>query len=468
MKPPLTTPNRHVLTFVAILSLSATLRALLLGRTSFIPDEMHAIDYATHGFAGGFFWDNSPPLYYLILRIYLGLVGYSEFGARSLSVIFSVAATFLWCRFGKNRWGSLGLWTFGIAHALLPISIYFSRITRTYALFELASTLMLIVVMRAIENKKTSSRTIWFTMIFNGLAHYVSVVPLFATAMLVWQKKRPSKALQTLAKAAGTSGIIGLCGIVFSKWYAVAWQTSKFAIEPESRWPMLVFMKATGGWPALVAIVIIALMARRPWSEVQKFLVQAFFLSLVAVTAIGFLSSKSFFAPRYFVYLGPFLVGFLGTTICSWWELRRQWRGKIAIGFFALLLLNNAGSSAFVLARSSPDWRLAVNAIASSSDPTRNIKVFTSESVAIRSPYFVGKNLLVEKLRIKTEDSPAEQLIAASTEGYVTWLIDLKERYDLYKNRLSSSSDASCLFNDYSIAKEGVDTLILFKVSCYK
>jgi mannosyltransferase len=131
-----------------IVILCALLRFYHLGAASLWSDEIFSRYYLDvfglhYVLTDGLSTETNPPTYYLLLRGWMSLFGDSEVALRSLSAaasILCVPATYLLGRElgGKSR---------GLASALLfalcPASLYFAQETRVYALFMLASTVVL-------------------------------------------------------------------------------------------------------------------------------------------------------------------------------------------------------------------------------------------------------------------------------------------------------------------------------------
>jgi mannosyltransferase len=132
--------------FIAILC--ALLRLYHLGAASLWSDEIFSRYYLDvfglhYVLTDGLSTETNPPTYYLLLRGWMSLLGDSEVALRSLSAaasILCIPATYLLGRElgGKSR-GLAGALLF----ALCPASLYFAQETRVYALFMLASTVVL-------------------------------------------------------------------------------------------------------------------------------------------------------------------------------------------------------------------------------------------------------------------------------------------------------------------------------------
>ncbi len=156
-KLPLSTPGRvnwQTVTILGIVVLSAVLRILGLGRTSFWYDEAvtwHQVSLPFLEMYDAIVRDTHPPLYNFLAWPWIRLFGDSEFALRFLSAIPGTATVYLVYRTGRLLWSrELGL----VAAAILAISgfhIWYSQEFRPYALLSLTSTLYMYVVFRLIS-----------------------------------------------------------------------------------------------------------------------------------------------------------------------------------------------------------------------------------------------------------------------------------------------------------------------------
>jgi 4-amino-4-deoxy-L-arabinose transferase-like glycosyltransferase len=92
--------------------------------------------------------DIHPPLYYLILKLWIGIVGPSPIAVRLFSVLVGTAAVPLLYATGRRLWGG----TAGLVAALLlavsPLHIYYSQEVRMYGLVTLLGLAVLFFALR--------------------------------------------------------------------------------------------------------------------------------------------------------------------------------------------------------------------------------------------------------------------------------------------------------------------------------
>jgi hypothetical protein len=137
--------------------------------------------------------ENSPPLYYLLLRGWVGVAAESEAVLRLLSAAAGTlfVAAVLWA--GWEIFDArVGLWSGGAA-ALAPLHIYYSQEARAYALLVLLLLLTHVLVWRALR-RNTWPR--WALASASALlalyTHYLAILGLLPGAFLLWL--RPGRA----------------------------------------------------------------------------------------------------------------------------------------------------------------------------------------------------------------------------------------------------------------------------------
>jgi uncharacterized membrane protein len=81
--------------------------------------------------------DGSPPLYYLLLHVWVGWFGTGDAAARSLSVVFSVATLPLAWLAGRRLGGHTSAWAAVLLLAASPFAVRYASETRMYALLML-------------------------------------------------------------------------------------------------------------------------------------------------------------------------------------------------------------------------------------------------------------------------------------------------------------------------------------------
>lgn len=137
--------------------------------------------------------DTHPPLYYLSLKFWTGLFGFSEISMRTLSVIFGVATVYLVFLIGKKiKNEKLGM----VASLLLatsPLHLYYSQEVRMYAMTTLAVSLSFYVYLYVIDNPKNKYWVLFsLSLLLIGLADYLPllIIPVYWIYALIKRKRK--------------------------------------------------------------------------------------------------------------------------------------------------------------------------------------------------------------------------------------------------------------------------------------
>jgi len=164
--------------------------------------------------------DGSPPLYYLLLHVWTGVLGTSDTAVRALSALFSLACLpFAWL--SARRLGGRG--TADAALLLLavsPFAVRYATEARMYALVQLLVAAGLLALLRALE-RPTPARLapVAVTSGLLSLTHYWSLFLLAATAGLLLVLSRRSAASGDGARSARRALVALAAGaVVFLPW----------------------------------------------------------------------------------------------------------------------------------------------------------------------------------------------------------------------------------------------------------
>lgn len=284
--------------------------------------------------------DFSPPLYYLLLRMWATMFGYTEISTRMLSF-----ALFLVLLVGVKKIVNQLLhitdqkqWIYLLLFAINPIIFYYAFETRGYMLLAVAVTWSWYALI-----KKDDSSFFWFTIV--GLyTHYFYVFVLISQAIWTYLHKRLPRREFALASLSFTPWLI------FS-WMQHSAQSDQFWITNSFKliviqWPSLLLTGHEFTFPypkdftllplTLTLYATFVFMFLRKKHIVQhKELCSAFllwtFFPVIAVLAISVW--KPLFLPRYLIFttIGFLLLLSYGTT---------QMRGRLSklIVVFVILL----------------------------------------------------------------------------------------------------------------------------------
>jgi mannosyltransferase len=128
---------------LAIMALSVWLRTHALTAKFWI-DEGLSVGIAHHGLwdiPGVLRKDGSPPLYYMLLHVWMGVVGGDgEARTHALSVLFATLTVPAAWLAGRRLFGERAAWASAALCATLPFLTYYAQETRMYALVALLGT----------------------------------------------------------------------------------------------------------------------------------------------------------------------------------------------------------------------------------------------------------------------------------------------------------------------------------------
>jgi 4-amino-4-deoxy-L-arabinose transferase-like glycosyltransferase len=214
---------RRAVPLLAILAFGAALRLWRLGLEGLWTDEMIAA-YASNPaeslrrtYDVLHFWDQTPPLYPVLLWGWFKILGYTELNARLFSVlggVLSLAAIHTLVR-DHHRRGTALLVTW--LAAVTPYHVYFSREVRSYIWALLLGTVVLITFLRQRRAYRTGA-TQWLFIGGTGLFLLASYFSFFVIAALL--------ALLLLDRIRGAEGVhlgrwardFALAALLYAPW----------------------------------------------------------------------------------------------------------------------------------------------------------------------------------------------------------------------------------------------------------
>lgn len=197
------------------------LRLYRLGAQSFWYDEGTSITVAPRDvptILASAAADIHPPLYYLLLHVWVALAGVTEYAARFPSALVGTLTVALVARLGRDLLPTPG----GLAAALLaataPLPIWYSQEARMYALATCLGALATLLLLRALRRPRPVLWIVYALTIAATLySHYfAAAVPLaHAVAVGLWLLTAPRRRLGTALAFAG-SGLAA--GVLFVPW----------------------------------------------------------------------------------------------------------------------------------------------------------------------------------------------------------------------------------------------------------
>lgn len=136
--------------------------------------------------------DYHPPLYYILLHIWKGFFGRSEFALRSLSMLFGLLTIPLIYKLGKRLFNNKA----GLASAFLlsisPLHIWYAQEARANAISVFLTVLIVYLLYLAIDkNRFIYWLGLWFALLIGVYTNYfILLVPVVATAFFLQAQHR--------------------------------------------------------------------------------------------------------------------------------------------------------------------------------------------------------------------------------------------------------------------------------------
>jgi hypothetical protein len=303
-------------------------------RSSLWLDEAQSVAFARLPLAdipGALRTDGAPPLYYMLLHVWMRVFGRSDAALRYLSVAISLITLPIMAAAARRFGGRQAVWPAVLLLALNPFGIRYATETRMYSLVVLEVTLGLLVVSLALE-QPTRLRLAGVALLTAALlyTHYWSMY-LLATVGLVlivltWRHRFTAQGRRDLQVV----GAVVAGGVLWLPWIPVFRFQGAHTATPWTRPPTLgraldvLPIQAGGHEPPAVLLACIlgvliaaALFARpvEPWRTDLRFpsyaparALLAVFIVAPLVAAVGGRISGSAFVGRYTSVVFPFLI----------------------------------------------------------------------------------------------------------------------------------------------------------------
>ncbi len=336
---------------VVTMAISAYLRSRYLSG-QFWMDEALSVGISSHSLTsipGVLRHDGSPPLYYLLLHIWISAFGSSESATHAMSLMFGlltipVGTWVAWSLFGK-RAGLLA----AVLFALNPFITAYSQETRMYTLMALLGLLATAgfihgfiyrrrryLVLFAIAQALMLYTHAWG--IFFGVGAAVALIP-------VWFISQDRRGLLRDALLA-----FGGAAVLFLPWlptllYQATHTGSPWDTAPNFGAPVQISRNLMGGDRATTALVLAAAIGLAAlWTRSQRRTREGltmWALILIPIGTLGFGWIVSRFSPAWqFRYFAPIVAALL--LLAAWGLARAKGVGLIAIGLIVIFWYNPA------------------------------------------------------------------------------------------------------------------------------
>ncbi|RME41705.1 MAG: hypothetical protein D6796_15505 [Caldilineae bacterium] len=319
-----------------------------------------------------------PPLFYVLFKFALALYGKTEFGARFLTAVFSVAAVPLLYRLGKTLFGG----RVGRAAALLlavnPVHIWLAGEARMYSLFIFLAIFNFWMFWRFLRRAR---RRDWFGMVGSaalvyGLHYFGLLLPVIQFLFILFTFRRSHRRLMPWVIGQATAGVPLLPWLALTAMRRVKSFGIAFLVVPtpadllQSVWnltlglaPHLPALAAPGLLVVATGLALGVISARRDAAALLAGLWA--FAPLLLVWLMS--QKRSFYADRYLSFTIPALLLLIASGLYRLGRLR--WGNGLVAALILLSLVNHwalkgdpafwkddwRGAAAYITARQRPD-----------------------------------------------------------------------------------------------------------------
>ncbi|MCE3011227.1 MAG: hypothetical protein LW875_11515 [Proteobacteria bacterium] len=414
------------------------------------------------------FWDNHPFLYHLILKGWSSIFGYLELGTRSLSAIFSIFTVPIAGLLGFSFFGYRGLVIFGFLQSINPLSLQFAQEARMYSLLEVLSYGSFYFYHQLFLGSAKAKIPYFVSLLFLSWTHYISILIALFQGLSLYLKA------SSIRRILGLFTLIALVSALASYFYSFSWshlewQKLKFALEPQSRWPVEI-LKALSFQQILVLTLILGalvfLWRKRAQISESVFIphvITTVLLQIILLTLTGFITERSLFLERYYVYLTPHFVFFLGSFLILVSESLKSAQLKLSFLVVCSMALTASALPSYYALAKSP-WREVAAFIGQTPRPL----VLTTRTLSIASPYYDLQSIPVQRLRPGHPEA-IQQILAALETYERVWIVEIYFGSLTYWDSLKTELiQAQLQFQQRSFELAGAETIYTLEIKKQK
>ncbi|MFA6081562.1 MAG: glycosyltransferase family 39 protein [Patescibacteria group bacterium] len=390
--------------------------------------------------------DFHPPLYYLIMKLWTNLFGFSEIALRMPSVLFSLMTGYVVLSIG-------GIWA-AIFFLFNPLIVYYSQEARMYMMATFLLTAAIYFFILNIKNKISKiqiKNQIYFNLfIFLSLSTFYGSIFLVTAFLLYFLYKKQYKNLfislftlfiyfliispllyQQLINSKNALSIVANWSLVLGKVNIknILLIPIKFSIGRISFYPKWLYWGVAGIWTGFIAYQIFQAKIK---NQKLNFKIKILFYLLISPLIFGLLAS--FFAPMLqyfrFIYLIPIVSILLSFGLSG--QAKFNPRGWILAGGFVIFSLVYLLLPKF----HREDWKSLVKNL----PKDKPVYIITTSSDPIK---YYSNNLRIKELNILSQSCGGQGVF----EKEIVVIPYAAEIYGLdYKDLLSK--------NGYQLKKE--------------
>lgn len=443
---------------VVITLVGGGLRVLLLGTKGMWLDETFSVWMASQPIGEMLQWivriDQHPPLYYLLLHVWIALNGDTPYYVRLLSVIFSTATIPFIYLIGQRLSGAgLGL-AAAVILALSPFHIYYAQETRMYTLLAFNAGVAIYALVRLLTGARTRKDWALFVVFsaatmytHNTAVLFLAAVNSFVLGLMLWQRMRKTGsplAFQVPAFWDWAKAQVAIL-LLWGAWIFVFIQQAKVVDQrfwiPTPTWDSLVrvlevFLSPSlsylEGGPALMAwglyALLLGLALLHYRSKLSHFLLLA---TLFAVPFVGELLvslRRPIFSDRTLIWITIPLFLLLAAGIV---RLRFRFLVIAVVGVLATINLSSAGD--YYRFFRKEDWQTPAGYVALYAEKD-DLVLFNSNFVVISFNYYFREYEDLYDIQVEKSGVPKDLFNDAILEPLMTE-DDIPELLDRVRGR---------------------------------
>jgi mannosyltransferase len=251
---------------LGVLGAAVALRATGVGAHLWM-DEGIAVGIAGHPLAripGLLRLDGSPPLYYLLLHVWMGVAGRSDVAVQWLSLLFAILCVPAAWWSGRCAGGRRTGWTLAVLLAFCPFVASYAAEARMYSLVVLLGLLCVGCFVNAYVNGRRAYRvpfgiTLALSLYAHNWALFLTIALVIAVALAVRAAPRGQRAALVRDAAVG----FGIAAALYAPWLPTLLFQARHTGAPWATAPPLAALfrapeSMLGGAAAMVIVVLAA------------------------------------------------------------------------------------------------------------------------------------------------------------------------------------------------------------------
>lgn len=302
-------------------------------------DEYYAVEFSSpeRSLLVAFVDPGNPPAFYILFKIWLSILGISNFSIKSFPFVISILTLFsIWWFLKKEfniKAANTGLL---IAAFNIPL-IYYSSECRSYILQALMSPFLIYFLFKILKEGKNRDFIIYGVLVaFVSNIHYYEILLVVSNFLyggfFLLKEKRKNDFVKFFT-ANFTGGLFFLPFFFLTSLNGAALDSSFNSWLPDSNFEQIkkcVFYLFGGGVSLFISLVLFKFIKTEKAKKMAAYLL--FTIFFIFLQAILISASRSIMYQRYFVLLIPYLIIYLGIAFS-------EIKTKYAPCIFAILLL---------------------------------------------------------------------------------------------------------------------------------